>query len=370
MDAAMRILDANLNRAREGLRVLEDVARFALGRQDVCARIKELRHMVAGAGGAGGAGGVGGVGGGVDALRLLASRDTPGDVGTSVTTAGEAHRASLGEVATAAAKRTQEALRSCEESAKALGLSAAASGFEGARYEAYELERLVVTAMGNWGARRQFALCVLITQAMCGGRDWREVAAEAAKGGADCLQLREKPGTEGLEDGELLARAREFVQIAHAHGAAAFINDRADIAMLAGADGVHLGQSDLPIAAVRELVGARLLVGVSTENLDQARAAVRAGADLCGVGPMFSTTTKHKERIVGAEYLRAYLGDEECGRVAHLAIGGITPERASELARAGCRGVAVSSYVCGSDDPRAAAARLREAIGSRAEKRE
>lgn len=357
----MRILDANLNRAREGLRVLEDVARFALGRQDLCGRIKELRHVV------GSAGGVGGVGGGLDGLRLLASRDTPGDVGTSVTTATEAHRASLGEVATAAAKRTQEALRSCEESAKALGLGAAARSFEGARYEAYELERLVVTAMGNWGARRQFALCVLITDAMCGGRDWREVAAEAAKGGADCLQLREKPGAGGLEggleDNALLARAREFVRIAHAHGAAAFINDRADIAMLAGADGVHLGQSDLPIGAVRELVGGRLLVGVSTENLEQARAAVRAGADVCGVGPMFSTTTKHKERIVGAEYLRAYVDDEECGRVAHLAIGGITPERARVLASAGCKGVAVSSYVCGSDDPRAAAGRLREAIG-------
>lgn len=357
MDTAIRILDANLNRAREGLRVLEDVARFSLGRQDLCTRIKDLRHQVGHQ-----VGHTMEINAAPDALRLLASRDTPGDVGTSVTTPTEGERASLADVATAAAKRTQEALRSCEEAAKALGM--AATTFERARYEAYELERLVVLAMGAWCARRQFNLCVLITESLCtGGRTWREVAAEAAKGGADCLQLREKAGAQGLEDGELLSRASEFVQIAHAHGAAAFINDRADIAMLAGADGVHLGQSDLPIAGVRELVGARLQIGVSTENLDQARAAIRAGADLCGVGPMFPTTTKHKERIVGADYLRAYLADEECGRVPHLAIGGITPEGARSLAAAGCRGIAVSSYVCGADDPRAAAARLREAMG-------
>lgn len=359
MDTAIRILDANLNRAREGLRVLEDVARFSLGRQDLCTRIKDLRHQVGHL-----VGQAMEINAAPDALRLLASRDTPGDVGTSVTTATEGARASLADVATAAAKRTQEALRSCEEAAKALGIDQAASTFERARYEAYELERLVVLAMGAWRARRQFSLCVLITESLCtGGRTWREVAAEAAKGGADCLQLREKAGAQGLEDGALLSRAREFVQIAHANGAAAFINDRADIAMLAGADGVHLGQSDLPIAGVRELVGGRLLVGVSTENLDQARSAIRAGADLCGVGPMFATTTKHKERIVGADYLRAYMADEECGRVAHLAIGGITPEGARALAAVGCRGIAVSSYVCGADDPRAAAARLREAMG-------
>ena len=350
MDTAIRIVDANLNRAREGLRVLEDVARFSLGRQDLCARIKEVRHAVSHAL----------ADSRVDAARLLASRDTPGDVGTSVTTTTEANRSGLGGVATAAAKRTQEALRSCEEAAKVLGLDSGA--FERARYETYELERLLVLAMGAWHNRRQFALCVLITQALCSGRDWRDVAAEAARGGADCIQLREKPG-EGLDDGALLARAREFVQIAHSHNAAAFINDRADIALLSGADGVHLGQSDLPIAAVRELVGTRLLIGVSTENLDQARAAVRAGADVCGVGPMFTTTTKHKERIVGPDYLRAFLADQECGQVPHLAIGGITPERARELARAGCKGIAVSSFVCGAESPRDAAARLREAIG-------
>lgn len=360
----MRILDANLNRAREGLRVLEDVARFALSRQDLCSRIKDLRHALASALQTDAASDAA-TDPATDAVRLLSSRDTPGDVGTTVTNATEAHRASLGDVATAAAKRTQEALRSCEESAKALGSAAAASAFERARYEAYELERRVVLAMGNWSKRRPFALCVLITESLCtgSGRGWRAVAAEAAKGGADCLQLREKPGVDGLDDGALLARACEFVEIAHANGAAAFINDRADIALLAGADGVHLGQSDLPIARVRELVGTRLLVGVSTENLEQARAAVSAGADLCGVGPMFTTTTKHKERIVGVDYLRAYLDDDACRGVPHLAIGGINPDRARELARAGCRGVAVSSYVCGSDDPRGAAARMREAIG-------
>lgn len=354
MDTAIRILDANLNRAREGLRVLEDVARFALGNQDLCARIKDVRHAISHAT----------ANSSLDAVRLLSSRDTPGDVGTCVTNATEATRGGLADVATAAAKRVQEALRACEESVKAIdcAMGPSATTFERARYESYEIERLVVLAMGAWQSRRQFALCVLVSAALCNGRDWREIASGAARGGADCLQLREKPGT-GLDDRALLSRAIEFVHIAHAHNAAAFINDRADIAILARADGVHLGQSDLPIAAVRELVGGRLLVGVSTERLEQARAAVRAGADLCGVGPMFPTTTKQRERIVGPDYLRAYLEDEECARAPHLAIGGITPDRARALADAGCKGIAVSSYVCGADSPREAAARLREAIG-------
>jgi thiamine-phosphate pyrophosphorylase len=135
------------------------------------------------------------------------------------------------------------------------------------------------------------------------------------------------------------------------HAAASIVNDRPDIALLAAADGVHLGQEDLRIADARRLAGMTLLVGVSTANMEQARAAAGEGADYCGVGPMFHTTTKDKPRLSGPAYLREYLADERTARVPHLAIGGIGPGNIADLAGAGCRGVAVSSAVCGSPDP-------------------
>ena len=135
------------------------------------------------------------------------------------------------------------------------------------------------------------------------------------------------------------------------HGAAGVINDRPDIAISAGADGVHVGQEDLPVGAVRKIAGMSLLVGVSTTSMAQAMRAAREGADVCGVGPMFATSTKHKPTIAGAAYLREYLAEPATAGVPHVAIGGITPENVGELGAAGCRGVAVSGAVCGAAEP-------------------
>lgn len=356
MDPAARILDANLNRAREGLRVLEDAARFALNRPDLTEAAKRLRHDVAHALDATP----------IDASTLLLARDTPGDVGTSITTPTERARPDLASVVSAAAGRTTEALRSCEEAAKVLGAHAAAITFERARYAAYDLDRRVRLALGA-RARTQWRLCVLITADLCTHMPWQRVCEHAILGGADCIQLREKPAT--LSDAELLARARELVTICAStppptgeHRAATIINDRVDIALAANADGVHLGQHDLPLRAARALAGSRLTIGVSTSALDEARRALADGADYCGIGPMFPSSTKHKDTIVGPDYLRAYLADDACANIPHLAIGGITPDRAAQLASLGCRGVAVSSVVCASPDPRGACESLRTAL--------
>jgi thiamine-phosphate diphosphorylase len=120
-----------------------------------------------------------------------------------------------------------------------------------------------------------------------------------------------------------------------------------------------VGQGDLPAAAVRRLAGERLVVGVSTSRLEQARAALAAGADGCGVGPMHASGTKHKDEIVGTAYLAAYL---EWDRLPHLAIGGIDAGRAGRLAAIGARGVAVCAAVCGADDPEAAAREILAAM--------
>ncbi len=349
-DPLLRIIDANANRAREGLRVLEDVARFALDNAALTELLKHLRHDLAAAIALLPA----------DRAQLQASRDAADDVGAAVKTAAEGDREGVSSIAAAAAGRVTEALRSLEEAAKALPAPAAARAIESLRYRAYTADQRLTAAMGALARRRQWSLCVLITESLCRHHPWDVVASAAMDGGADCLQLREK----SLEGGELLSRARRLVSLARPRGVAVVINDRPDIALLSGADGVHVGQADLPISEVRALAGTRLLIGVSTENTAQARAAVETGADYLGLGPMFQTTTKDKPRLAGPAYLRAFLDEASLARVPHLALGGVSPDNIAELRAAGARGMAVSSAVCGAADPAAVCRALVAALRS------
>lgn len=349
MRSQARIIDANLNRVGEGLRVLEDIARFALDDDQLAPRCKQARHALAAA---------------ASTLALppglrTAARDTPGDVGVNARTESEYRRDDLASIAAAAAGRAAEGLRVIEELAK--HLDGDASAFESLRYEVYELSRLVQAALHPLAP--QWGLCVLLTASLCPGSAWERVAERAIEGGADCIQLREK----ALGDRELLARARRLVEIARAapRPVGVIINDRPDIALLSRADGVHVGQDDLTPAQVRAVCGHGMLVGVSTSNLDQARRALRDGASLVGLGPMFISTTKLKDELAGPEYLRAFLADERLAALPHLCIGGITPGNAPILARAGARGVAVSAAVCAADDPAAVCRALKSALDPR-----
>ena len=196
---------------------------------------------------------------------------------------------------------------------------------------------------------KQWRLCVLISESLCRSADWLGVARAAADGGADCIQLREK----FLDGHELLDRVRRLIKMCRPRGISVIVNDRLDIALLGGADGVHLGQTDLPCAETRRLVGRPArggLIGISTSGLEEAEQALRDGADYCGIGPMFCTRTKDKDTIVGPVYLRRYLA---WNRLPHLAIGGITPRNVRQLVDAGVKGVAVSAAVCGAQDPTA-----------------
>ncbi len=356
MHPVARIIDANANRAREALRVLEDIARFALDDAELSASLKSLRHDLRAA--------LDGLS--IDKAVLLSSRDTEGDVGTAITTPAEYARTGLRDVALAAASRLTEALRSIEEAAKAIPASSTsainpaktpAAAFESLRYRAYSVEKSLILKLRDTTCP-QWRLCVLITRSLCVHHDWLEVARRAIDGGADCVQLREK----SLDGVPLLDAARRLVELARPRRVHVVINDRSDIALLSGADGVHLGQTDLSVADVRQLAGFRLLVGVSTGTIQQAHAAANSGADSCGVGPMFPTTTKEKPIISGPAYLREYLRDPRSSPLPHLAIGGITPANIHELVAVGCRGVAVSSVVCGAHDPAQVCRQLLDAL--------
>lgn len=342
------MIDANANRAREGLRVLEDIARFALDRADLAESAKHLRHDCAAA--------VWDAAG--DPTRRLVARDVESDVGTRISTPAEFRRAGWRDLALAAAARATEALRVLEESAKALAKLDAAARLEQCRYRTYILEKELILSLPSTSAR-QWRLCVLLTEALCTHHDWKTVAQQAIAGGADSIQLREK----SLPDAELLARACELSGLCRnaPNRVSLIINDRPDIAILAQADGVHLGQTDLPVRAARELLGSNAVIGVSTSNLNEAHLAVRHGADYVGLGPMFETSTKRKDTIVGPAYLGACLADPILSQTPHLAIGGITPGRIASLP--GVRGVAVSSAVCSAQDPQAACRALISALG-------
>jgi thiamine-phosphate pyrophosphorylase len=340
MDAG-RILDANFNRAREAARVLEDYCRFTLDDRYLTQQLKELRHALAVAAQ------------GVPATLLLSARETMRDVGISVTASGEYERASPAEVAVVNLKRLQESLRSLEEFGKVLGPELGRE-IEALRYRAYTLERAIV-AGGR--ARERLAgakLYVLVTGGTCASSlDW--TIAQAAAGGAEIIQLREK----SRSDKELLIRARDVRLWTRQAGVLFIVNDRPDIARLVEADGVHLGQDDLPVKDARRIVGPDALVGVSTHTLEQVRRAVLDGADYIGIGPVFPSRTKEFAEFPGLEFVRAASAETS---LPAFALGGIGPENVARVVATGARRVAVSTAVVASDEPQRAARRLREAL--------
>jgi thiamine-phosphate pyrophosphorylase len=354
--SVLRVVDACLNRAREGLRVLEDCARFVLNAAALCGELKSLRHQLAEA---------------EQQFRLrtragqlpIEMRDTPGDVGTQLTDPRERVRISLQQLVLANARRVQESLRSLEEFGKLLDPEFAAV-MKQLRYHSYTVEQNMSllyrqsgsgnTAEGRIQKLRNARLYVLITESQC-RLPWLEAAEQALAGGADVLQLREKR----LADRELLQRARQLSQLCRAHDALFIMNDRPDLAVAADADGVHVGQEELSVAEIRSLPGWHGLIGVSTHSVQQLQQAFVEGADYVGVGPVFPSSTKVFQDFPGLSFV------EQAAAVAAgpwFAIGGITSERLPELLAAGARRIAVTAAVTQSQNPTEAAQLLRKAV--------
>jgi thiamine-phosphate pyrophosphorylase len=199
-------------------------------------------------------------------------------------------------------------------------------------------------------------LCVITDPMLAPGRDHVGIAAAAVTGGAEMVQLRDKAG----DLRELLPQARAIQALCRSHGAIFIVNDRLDLALAAGADGVHVGQEDLPAEAVRRLLGPGRILGVSTHSRGQAEAARMAGADYIGFGPMFPTGTKdtgHTPR--GLEALREVRAAVD---LPILAIGGLRLETVTDVIAAGATAVAVVSAIVAAADIAAAAAAFRERV--------
>lgn len=207
------------------------------------------------------------------------------------------------------------------------------------------------------GARRREwlgqARLYFIVEARPHGDDAEPLLRAALRGGVDLVQLREKT----LDDRAIVRAGRAFRRLCDAYDALFIVNDRADLAIACGADGVHLGQGDAAITSVRTLVGEEALIGVSTHSPEQIAAA--EGADYIGVGPIFATPTKPGHEPVG---LGLVSHAARAAPAPFFAIGGIDPSNAADVVAAGAQRLAVVRAIRDAEDPAAAAGALRATI--------
>lgn len=338
-ERVLRVVDANRNRALEALRVVEEHARFVRGAAALAGRTQALRRDVAAA---------------LARLDTHAARDVAGDPGRPEAPSAGAQpgRASLEDLLGANLSRAKEALRALEEYTKLLD-PALAAPLVAARYALYALEPDLLAARPSLAGRG-----VMIILGEAPGRPPLLAQARAClAGGVRLLQVRLKGG-----DRALLEAARALTTPCEAEGALLIVNDRPDVARLAGAHGVHVGQDDLPPAEARRIVGPGAIVGASAHD-EAELARVAADVDYVGFGTLFPSPTKPDLGAQGLERLRALAA--ACPAPIY-GIGGVTADTAPAVLAAGARGVAVSSAVLDAPDPEAAARRLVEVVAGAA----
>lgn len=329
--AALRVIDANLNRCSEAIRVVEDSLRFVFADshlQGICKSIRhELGNLAIRLG---------------DPVRLVAVRDAAGDVGRSSGHPDEYQRADINQILKANFARAAQSLRSLEEFCKLVDTGAAVTAEE-IRYRIYELEKAALLLDSSQRRLNDIRLCVIV-DGHSQADDFQTTIQAIIDGGADMIQLRDK----NLDDRVLLDRACCLVDACRRAGVIAIVNDRTDIAIASGADGVHLGQDDLSVARARLIGGPEMIIGISTHNLAQARQAVLDGADYIGVGPVFPSGTKHFTELAGTDLLESVASEIS---LPSLAIGGINFQNIDQVLTTGVSRVAVAGGVLRAETP-------------------
>lgn len=341
----LRIVDANLNRIGEGLRLLEDITRFILNDPDLSEELKVIRH---------------------DLLpknkslqrKLLSARKADEDVGAFLDVESEAERADTVSVVRANSQRVQQSLRVLEELAKIHGAETGLDWdrFKHARFALYTIEQKMVLRL----TRRQkvdkvTGLYVIIDAESLRGRKEIDVARQAIRGGARVIQLRDKVRPRGM----LVPIARELKRVCAESDAVFIVNDYLDLALASDADGLHIGQEDLPFADARKMLPEDRILGCSAATLQEAIQAERLGADYVAVGSIYATPSKSDTRPAGLKTLRQV---RKKVTVPLVAIGGINEDNVVDVIKAGADAVAVISAVLGADDVRKASSILSRII--------
>lgn len=340
--ATFRILDANANRAREGLRVIEEYLRFCRCHGELATRCKSLRHRLQAS---------------LDQLPrqwLIQARDAQSDVARHTRLDSEDQRESIEQVAAASFQRVFQALRALEEYGKVVDPSFG-SHCKQLRYDCYGLEKALFAQPHPLHDKLTQARLYVLLPGFESARELVACAEAVLEGGGDILQLRDKT----LTDRELLDRGKALRATTAERGGLLVVNDRPDLAVLLEADGVHVGQSELPVAEVRKIVGPNMLVGVSTHSIAEAEQAAADGASYLGAGPTFPTATKQFQAFPGLEFLR-----QVARKIALpvFAIGGVNHSNLPQVLETGIRRVAVSSALLTASDKTAATKRLRDML--------
>lgn len=337
----LRVIDANLNRLGEGLRVLEDTARLLINDAALSAALKGLRHQL-------------NVSDPELQRQLLMARDAGGDVAAFAEEPSEAERPDLPALVAANAHRAQESLRVLEEFSKLHELAPALhwNRFKEARFTLYTLEqRLVAALLRKDKVKLLSGLYLVLDAPALKGRSPIEAARAAIKGGAKVIQLRDKGHV--LKD--IYKIAQELQELCSSEGALFIVNDYLNVALACGAHGVHLGRDDMPLPQARRLLPLNTILGASVRTLEQALQATSEGADYLAVGSMYPSPSKPSAPVRGLEPLRQIRAQITLPLVA---IGGINEDNVGEVLAAGADGVAVISAVLGADDIEAAACTL------------
>jgi thiamine-phosphate pyrophosphorylase len=340
----MRIIDANLNRIGEGLRVLEEAARFVLDDDSLSEKLKGLRHQLS-----------------MRDIniktRLLAARNSANDVGENIITDFQKSKHGLSETVIANSRRVEESLRVMEEMAKVKGIVLDAQVYQDARFKLYDIEKDLLGRLSRRDlAERIKGLYVVIDTDCLKDRNLLEITAQVLAGGVKLIQLRDKKNAKR----ELLELALGIKKLCVENDALLIINDHLDIALACDADGLHVGQQDLPVQVARMLLPIDKLIGCLA-NVEEAKKAKEEGADYLGYGAVYATSTKPECPVMGLK------GLEEIKKAVGLpmvAIGGINIGNVEELFAGGADAVAVISAVVLAESPWQAARDMIERIGT------
>ncbi len=322
-----QIIDANLDRAREGLRVLEDWARFGLGKEKYVERIKNFRQIL-----------------GKNHLDVYKqSRNHVKDKCKGLTHQEQINRKTFKQIISSNSARVQEALRVIEEFSRLHNseLSKIASEI---RYEIYTLEMDLLNlskCKKSEEILKENDLYVITNQK----DNLLEIIEEILIAGVRIIQHRFKKGT----DKEHLEEAIKIKNLCKRYNSLFIINDRIDIALASDADGIHLGQDDLDLKTARKLLGYSKIIGISANNEIDISNALKGGCDYIGIGPVFETTTKKNRKPIGIEKIKTLTKDLN---IPWFAIGGINSNNISYLKRYGFKKVALVSKLMNSEDPK------------------
>ncbi|OGI19840.1 MAG: thiamine-phosphate diphosphorylase [Candidatus Melainabacteria bacterium RIFCSPHIGHO2_02_FULL_34_12] len=324
-----RIIDANINRASEALRVLEDWLRYGKNNKQISEKLKNIRHDL----------------NNIYKLfpNLIMNRESINDAGREIENLSK--RNSVRDIIKANCKRAEEAIRVLSEYGQLIELDT--KELEKYRYEIYTLEKELLK---NEKLLRlhNASLYLVASRDVPSGRlydkEFLTVIEKAIEGDVNIIQLREKDESER----KIISIAKEIKNLIKGTDILFIINDRVDIALACDADGIHLGQDDMPVNEARKITPEGFIIGLSTHNKEQGKEGLKSGADYLGIGPVFPTPTKPDYIAAGLDYVS--WASNNLKDLPFFAIGGIDENNIEKVINAGAKRIAVVRAIMDSND--------------------